>query len=75
MNKILTQCLTGKDNETHDVIRWLVVVGVLAGIALQTYHTFTTGEFDLQQFGIGMGSLLSGAGVALKLKENSEPSA
>jgi hypothetical protein len=73
MNKILTQCLTGKDNKTHDVIRWLTMVSVLAGIALQTYHTIMTGEFDLQQFGIGNAGLLSGAGAALKLKENTEP--
>jgi hypothetical protein len=73
MNKIATQILTGKDNETHDVARWAMVLAVLTAIGLQCYHTVTTGEFDLQQFGIGMGTLLVGSGGAIKLKENAEP--
>lgn len=74
MTGIVKQLLTGKDNETHDFARWATIVIVLTAIGLQIYHTVTTGEFDLQQFGIGMGTLLAGAGGAIKLKEDAEPS-
>ena len=70
---MINQCLTGKDNQTHDVVRWLTVLAVLTGIGLQIHHSVQTGEFDLQQYGAGIGILLAASGVTLKLKESTEP--
>ena len=73
---IFTQLLTGQDNQTHDIARWLAALSVLTGLALQIYVTVQLKQpLDLQQFGIGMGTLLAGFGAAIKLKENSEPTA
>jgi uncharacterized membrane protein len=74
MGEILKQLLTGRDNQTHDVARHLAVIAVLAGIGLQAWAIHKGQPFSLNDYGIGMGSLLSGLGVAIKLKENSEPS-
>jgi hypothetical protein len=43
MNSIFTQLLTGKDNKTHDVVRWLAVLVIKAAIILQVYVTYKTG--------------------------------
>ena len=70
---ILTQLLTGKDNQTHDIARWLVALVVLVALALQCYHTITTGEFNLQDYGIGTGTLLATSGLAIRIKSSTEP--
>jgi len=72
--KILTQLMTGKDNKTHDVFRWLVLLSVLVAICLSIYVVVERGDkFDIQSYGLGLGSVLAAAGLALKLKENTEP--
>jgi hypothetical protein len=74
MFKILRQILTGKDNETHEVIRWLTVLSVILGHALLIYDVVYRGKpFNLQEYGVGVGALFVAAGVALRLKENDEP--
>lgn len=74
MADTVTQLLTGKDNQTHDIARWLATIAVFVGLGLQIYDVvILQHEFELQQFGIGIGSLFTGFGAAIKLKENSEP--
>ena len=73
MNTVLQQLLTGKDNETHDIGRWLAVLTVLAGIGYQGWAIYKGQPFDLQNFGVGAGALFTGVGAMLKLKEGTEP--
>lgn len=74
MPEALRQILTGKDNTTHDLARWLAVASFAVGLGLSIYDTVWRGHpFSLQEFGIGIGSMMAGVGAAIKLKEASEP--
>lgn len=73
-NNPITQLFTGKDNETQDIARWLAAAAFLVALGLQIYDVVgLKHQFDLQQFGTGIGFLFTGFGAAVKLKENSEP--
>ena len=88
VNKLLRDITTGKDNDTHEIIRTFMVVTVcilvvafIVGTIMEIRHSVVTGEWDLQSyfqaivtFILGIGTfLLSGAG-AIKLKTPSETS-
>lgn len=69
MGSIVRTLLTESDNETHDIIKWLALIAIVIGLALEVYVVIAKGQaFDFQNFGIGTGTLFTGAGVALKLK-------
>lgn len=71
---ILTQLLTGQDNQTHDVLRWVGLSGSLAALGLQIYVVAWKGQpFDVQAFGIGLGALVAAVGAALGMKKDTEP--
>jgi hypothetical protein len=74
MLEVLRMLVTGKDNETHDLVRWLCLVGAIQGLALVCYTVIVKGQaFDLQTFGLGFGALLAATGVALGAKAHTEP--
>ena len=69
MKTLLKQLLTESDNQTQDVFRWLALLSVLVGLGLSIYVVVWKNQpFDLMQFGTGVGAMLMGAGVAMKLK-------
>ena len=69
MNNIFKNMLTESDNVTHDLARYLALISVLVGLGLSIYAVGWKGQqFDLQSFGVGMGAMFTGLGVALKLK-------
>ncbi|AXI83270.1 hypothetical protein FUT69_09120 [Xylella taiwanensis] len=74
MSEIIKQLLTGKDNQTHDLVRWLGILVVFIALALTIYTVVWRGQaFDPQAFCFGMGSIFASIGAALKLKETTEP--
>lgn len=85
MIEFLKQILTGIDNQTFDVGRILAFAGGIAFIIMGLTFAFTACyeliakgiavDFGgiLRDFGIGFGSMATGCGLLLKLKENSEP--
>lgn len=74
MYKILMDIVTGRDGVTHDIVRWLAVLTALTAIFLTIYIVvYKDKDFDIQSFGIGMGTIFATVGVALKLKETTEP--
>ena len=73
--RLLTALLTGKDNSTYDIVRWLGFIGGLAMIAFQAHIVWVTSTFDVVNFGLGFGGLLTTIGAGVKLKESAEPSA
>ena len=75
MNATLKQLLTGKDGETHDIMRWLCLVTCLVALGLEVYvvAVHKSQPFDMMGFGAGMGAVFASVGAALKLKEGTEP--
>lgn len=74
MKRILTQLLTGKDGETHDLGRWMGALSFLIGCALEIYAVVWAKQpFDFLAFGAGVAALAGGIGAMLKLKETTEP--
>lgn len=72
--KIVNQLLTGVDNETHDFMRWLGCASGISALGLQIYVVLTgKQQFDMQQFGIGLGALFAAVGAAIGLKKDTEP--
>jgi len=65
---ILRQLMTESDNVTHDLYRYLATLSVLVGLGLCIYATVTGKAFSIQDYGVGVGTLLAGAGAALFLK-------
>ena len=74
IKQILTQLLTGKDNRTHDIIRWITLLGFIGYIALAFYNLYLTHILSLIDFATGLATIITSSGVALGLKSNSEPS-
>jgi hypothetical protein len=73
----LLDMLTESDNSTIDAIRVLALVSVIIGLALQIWVVVrwfgpAPQPFDFQNFGIGVGALFGGVGIALKLKPESQ---
>lgn len=74
LREFLSQMMTESDNITHDLYRYLSLVSIVSGIGLQIYAiVFGHQNFDMQTFGIGVGALFAGVGVALGLKKDTEP--
>jgi hypothetical protein len=67
--KIVKQLLTESDNETHDLYRYLALASVAVAIGLSIYAVIQGQAWDAQSFGIGVGGLLAGVGVAVGLKK------
>ena len=73
----LMDMLTESDNSTVDAIRVLALISVIIGLALQVWVVVrwigpVPQPFDFQAFGIGVGALFGGVGVALKLKPETQ---
>jgi hypothetical protein len=72
LRDITRELLTESDNVTHDLYRYLAVCSIVTGLSLQVYAIGWKGQpFDMQTFGIGVGALFAGVGVALGLKKES----
>ena len=70
----IKQIVTGKDNKTHDVIRWGAVLGILQALGLSAYDVIAhNAHFDLQAYGVGLGALFAAVGAALGMKKDTEP--
>lgn len=71
---ILRQMLTGKDNQTHDIVRWACALGVLVGLGLVIWDELHGTHFDFINYGLGLGGMLTAVSAALKFKASTEPS-
>ncbi len=71
---MIRQLLTGLDNATHDLARWLAVASFAVGLSLEIYAVTWQGRsFSLPDFVLGIGALFVAVGAAIRLKESSEP--
>ena len=86
MDKFLRDLLTEKDGQTYELQRvflfasmWLAIIGFFWGCALETWHVYKTGEFDMPAFFQGIAYLigaetllLGGGGAAIFFKSKTE---
>ena len=73
MANIPTQLLTGKDNKTHDIGRWMGAVAFIVGICLEVYAVVFAKEFNFLAYGGGIAAIAGGIGALIALKANTEP--
>lgn len=62
----LMQLVTGDDNATLEPAYALSTLAVLIGLGLSVASFITGKPFDIQAYGIGAGSLLTGLGLSAK---------
>ena len=63
--------MTESDNTTYDLYRFLALFSVVVALGLVIHSSVYLGvPIDLQSYGIGMGSLFGGLGVALSFKHD-----
>lgn len=71
---MIKHVLTGIDGESYDVARVMGVVGVMFFMAMTAYNVVVLKHsFDYVNWGLGFGSVIGSMGVAIKLKEKTEP--
>lgn len=69
LQDVARQLMTESDNVTHDLYRYLALLAIATGLSLNVFAVGWKGQaFDMQAFGVGVGALFAGVGVALKLK-------
>jgi len=74
MRKMIKDSLTGVDGESFDIVRVLSALVILVALGLTIYVVvYKDTPFDIQSYGIGIGTIFAALGAALKLKENTEP--
>ena len=67
---MVKEWLTESDNETFDMTKALAALSILAGIVLAAVSVvWKDAPLNMQDYGIGMGALFGGLGVALGLKK------
>jgi hypothetical protein len=73
MKKILNDLLTGKDNETHDIGRWSLLVSMFGFFGACIYNAIHSGLVDLEKLYMGVAAIVGAHGAALLMKKDSEP--
>ena len=87
MNSFLTDITTGKDNQTHDVARVIMVVNaimlavvLIVGVGMDIYGYFIQRAFPLQDlltsvltYVGGVSALLTSGAAAIFFKKTTEP--
>jgi hypothetical protein len=73
MNKIINDLLTGKDNQTHDLVRWSLLYSILVLTAGLIFNAVHTGLFDIEKFYLGSAALVGAHGFGLMMKKGTEP--
>lgn len=63
MKKFFLDMLTQNDNQTWCVARFGTFIGILTIVALGFIHAIYNHTVDFTAFGMGLGSILGGAGV------------
>lgn len=67
----LQHILTEPDNKTFCPIRLIALLGSLQFLGLGIANYVQHAVFDPQGYAVGLGALIGGVGVALKLKKDS----
>lgn len=72
LKKFLTHLFTEADNNTFDLTRILAFLSIIIGLSMVVFSVVKNSQpFIFQDFGIGVGALFTGLGVALGFKKES----
>ena len=73
MNKMIKEWFTETDNQTFDITKALAALSILSGIVLAIVSVvWKDAPLNMQDYGIGMGALFGGLGVALGMKKETK---
>ena len=73
LGRVLRHTFSGVDNVTIDIGRVLWFVGATSYILISFIYVYKTGNWNAMEWGAGYAAVNGGAGIALKLKEKTEP--
>ena len=72
LKHFLTHLFTEADNNTFDLTRILAFISIIVGLSMVVFSVVKNSQpFIFQDFGIGVGALFTGLGVALGFKKES----
>lgn len=73
IKKFLSHLFTEADNNTFDLTKILAFLSIVVGLSLSIVSVVINAQtFVFQDFGIGVGALFTGLGVALGFKKESK---
>lgn len=70
---LLTQLLTGADNQTHDLGRWSWAVSMATVIGHSVYAAYQHLAVDLVQLASALAAVAAAHGIAIGIKKDTEP--
>jgi hypothetical protein len=74
MRRFFHLLLTGKDNETYDITRFLLLIGFVSLILFAGWDVFASGHlFDPIGYSMGLTGLLFGGSSGIAVKARTEP--
>lgn len=65
--------LTGKDNRTYEIARFLLFIGYICVIVFTAVDLFAFGHFDPLNFSMALAGLLFGGAGGIAVKAHTEP--
>lgn len=71
--KVFKDCFTGKDNESYDFIRFLIVLGFIAFIGFEVHEVWVTRVFNEEEYARALMWIYSGGSGGVLLKHWTEP--
>ena len=72
MVKILKDWFTEPNNETYCLVKAIAASGTLVFFWCSVVHVISNHTFSFTDFGIGLGSIMAGAGGGLYLKKDTK---
>jgi len=73
MKDIISQILTGKDNQTNDIARWSWLISLAVVIGLAIYEVMNHAGFSIREFAESVGIISGAHGAAVMMKKDTEP--
>lgn len=75
LRKFVVHMLTGKDNETFDISRVLLLLTGITFVGVSVFHVIATHTWDPVAYGAGAAGVLGGGAAGVAVKAKTEPDA
>lgn len=70
MKKLIHDWFTEPDEKTYCLVKAIAASGSLVFFACSLIHVIHNKSFDFTAFGLGLGSIMTGAGAGLMMKKD-----